>query len=404
MPRPPKNPRHLDVSALRADTPSAAEHIHLNNAGAALQPRVVVDAVVAHLRLEERIGGYEAADAAHDAIERAYEAVATLLNTRTSQIAMVEHATAGFVAALSSVPFRPGDTILTTRHDYTSNQIQYLTLAERWGVEVLHAPDAPEGGVDVDAMRDLVHRRRPRLVAMTHVPTNSGLVQDVAAVGAACRERDTLLLVDACQSVGQMPVDPVALGADFLSATGRKFMRGPRGSGFLWVSERALDAGLTPLFPDLRGTDWIEAGLTQASPDARRFETWEFAWALVIGLGVAAAYAHEVGPAAIRDRVRALAERLRAGLAAVPGMRVLDRGAELCAIVTAAHDRIPASTLRDRLRESGVHTSWLSRESAVLDFDDKGVETALRLSPHYYNTEEEMDRATNLVARIVSDA
>jgi selenocysteine lyase/cysteine desulfurase len=201
-----------------------------------------------------------------------------------------------------------------------------------------------------------------------------------------------------------MPVDPVALGADFLSATGRKFMRGPRGSGFLWISERVLDSGLLPLFPDLRGTDWIEAGITQPAPDARRFETWEFAWALVIGLGVAADYARRVGPAAIRDRVRDLADRLRAGLAEVPGMRVLDRGEELCAIVTATHARIPASTLRDRLRAERVHTSWLSRESAVMDFDDKGVETALRLSPHYYNTEEEIDRATNLLARIVSDA
>ncbi len=394
----------MDLDRLRADTPSASRHIHLNNAGAALQPRPVVQAVVDHLRLEEEIGGYEAADRASAAIEDAYAAVAALVGGSPSQIAMVEHATAGFVAALSSVPFRRGDLILTTRHDYSSNQIQYLNLADRLGVEVLRAPDGPEGGVDVGAMRDLVYRRRPRVVAMTHVPTNSGLVQDVAAVGEACRERDVLFLVDACQSVGQMPVDAESIGADFLSATGRKFLRGPRGSGFLWVSERALDAGLLPLFPDLRGADWIGPDLLQPSPDARRFETWEFAWALVIGLGVAARYARDVGLAAVHARVVALAERLRAGLAEIGGLRVLDRGAELCGIVTVAHVRLAADGLRDRLREAGVHTSWLSREGAVIDFEEKEVETALRLSPHYYNTEDEIDRAMETLARLVSDA
>ncbi len=356
-----------------------------------------------HLRLEEEIGGYEAADEARERIEAAYASIAALVGGDPSQVAMVEHATAGFVAALSSVPFRSGDVILTTRHDYTSNQIQYLNLADRLGVEVVRAPDSPDGGVDVGVMRDLVHRRRPRLVAMTHIPTNSGLVQDVAAVGEACRERDVLFLVDACQSVGQMPVDAEAIGADFLSATGRKFLRGPRGSGFLWVSERALDAGLLPLFPDLRGTDWIAPDLTQPSPDARRFETWEFAWALVIGLGVAAEYATRVGLEPIRDRVRALASRTRDRLTEIEGMRVLDRGPELCGIVTATHERISADRLRDGLREAGVHTSWLSRESAVLDFDDKETETALLLSPHYYNTEDEIDRAMEILTRLVSD-
>jgi selenocysteine lyase/cysteine desulfurase len=393
----------LDLDRIRSDTPSASRHIHLNNAGAALQPRPVVDAVIDHLRLEEEIGGYEAADAAVERIDGAYRAIADLVGGAPAQIAMVEHATAGFVAALSSIPFRAGDLILTTRHDYSSNQIQYLSLAERLGVEVLRAPDAPEGGADVGAMRDLIHRRRPRVVAMTHIPTNSGLVQDVASVGEACRERDVLFLVDACQSVGQMPVDADAIGADFLSATGRKFLRGPRGSGFLWVSERVLDGGLLPLFPDLRGTDWIGPDLLQPSPDARRFETWEFAWALVIGLGEAARYATSVGLEAIQERVVSLADRLRGALAEIDGFRVLDRGPELCAIVTATHDRMSAEHVRDGLRDADVHTSWLSREGAVIDFEEKGVETALRLSPHYYNTEDEIDRAMEILARLVSN-
>jgi selenocysteine lyase/cysteine desulfurase len=248
-------------------------------------------------------------------------------------------------------------------------------------------------------MAELIHRRRPRLVAVSHVPTSSGLVQDVAAVGRACRERGVLYLVDACQSVGQMPVDAVALGCDFLSATARKFLRGPRGAGFLFVSDRVLDEGLEPLFPDLRGADWVAEDVYQPAPDARRFENWEFAYALVLGLGAAARYALDVGLEVARERARALAERTRSGLARLAGVRVLDRGEELSAIVTAHVDGWSGDALVTALRREGIHTSAVTRASAVLDFDDKGVESALRISPHYYNTEDEIDALLEAVAR-----
>ncbi|WP_405282569.1 aminotransferase class V-fold PLP-dependent enzyme [Gaopeijia maritima] len=392
----------MNLSALRADTPGAAERVHLNNAGAALMPTPVVRAVVDHVELEARIGGYEAADEVAPGIERAYADVAALLGTTPDRVAFMEHATAGFVAALSAIPFRPGDVIATTRHDYVSNQIQYLSLAERFGVEVVRVPDAPEGGVDLGAMEATIHRRRPKLVAVTHIPTNSGLVQDVASIGAMCRARDVPFLVDACQSVGQMPLDVEAIGCDFLSATARKFLRGPRGAGFLYVSDRTLDRGLEPLFPDLRGADMVAGNIYQPAPDARRFESWEFQWGLVLGTGAAGRYAMDVGLEGIRDRARELAGRLRASLAELPGVSVLDRGSELGAIVTASvsgHD--PAALVRE-LRRRGVNTSSQTRLDAVLDYDEKGVAGALRVSPHYYNTVDEVETFLGHLAEITS--
>jgi len=388
----------MDLDRLRAETPGCAHRIHLNNAGASLMPVRVVEAIQGHLALEARVGGSEAAAEAAGRIEAAYGAVADLLGTSPRNVAFTEHATAAFVQALSSVPLKAGDVVLTTRNHYASNQIQYLSVSERLGVEVLRAPDAPEGGVDLQAMEELIHRRRPRLVAVTHVPTNSGLIQDVAAVGAMCREREVLYLVDACQSLGQMPVHPEALGCDFLSATARKFLRGPRGAGFLWVSDRALEAGLSPLFPDLRGADWVEGDLFQPAPDARRFESWEFSWGLVLGTGQAARYALEVGLEEIRDRTRALAAELRRRLAELrrrlaelPGVRVLDRGPELCAIVTAHMEAWAPKELVLALRERGINTSAQTRLDAVLDYDAKGVDGALRISPHYFNTSADLD-------------
>jgi selenocysteine lyase/cysteine desulfurase len=390
----------MELAALRADTPGCAHRVHLNNAGASLMPTPVLDAVMGHLRLEAEIGGYEAAAAAAQGIDGAYTAVADLLGTQPHNLAFTEHATAAFVQALSSIPLERGDVLATTRSDYVSNQIQYLSLAERLGIEVVRAPDAPEGGVDLQAMEELIHRRRPRLVAMTHVPTNSGLVQDVAAVGRMCRARGVLYLVDACQSVGQMPVHPDDIGCDFLSATARKFLRGPRGAGFLWVSDRALEAGLQPLFPDLRGADWIEGDLFQPAPDAKRFETWEFAWALVLGTGAAARYAARLGLEAIRERVRVLAADLRGRLAALDGVTLLDRGPELAGIVTlSVSGRVPRDLVLS-LRERGINTSSQTRIDAVLDYDAKGVDGALRVSPHYFNDDQELSRLVGALREI----
>jgi selenocysteine lyase/cysteine desulfurase len=392
----------LDVNRLRAETPGVAFGNHLNNAGSSLPPAPVHNAIRDYLKAELEMGGYEAAAAHPGAIRQAYDSVEALLGATSGSVAFVENATVAFSQALSSIPFRRGDVILTTRHDYVSNQLMYLSLAERFGVELVRAPDAPEGGVDTGAMLELLHRRRPRLVAMTHIPTNSGLVQDPVPVARAAREREIPFLLDACQSVGQMPVDVAEIGATFIAATSRKFLRGPRGSGFLWVDPEALDAGLAPLFPDLHGADWIEADLLQPAPDARRFENWEFSWALVLGTGAAARYATDCGLEAIRDRAWGLAAHLRTLLEAVDGVTVLDRGARLGAIVTVTVDGWTPAALVNALRNVGIRTSALERSSAVLDFDERGIEGALRLSPHAFNTEDELQGAVDALAEITA--
>ena len=391
----------MNIQRLRSETPGCEERIHLNNAGSALMPAPVVRAIQDHITLESRIGGYEAADARRDAVQGAYQSVAELVGTRPENIAFTESATASYIQALSSIPFERDDVILTTRNDYVSNQIQFLSLQRRLGVRVLRAPDRIEGGVDVQAMADLIRRHPPKLVCVTHVPTNSGLVQDVGTVGSVCRDEGVLYLVDACQSIGQMPVDVRQIGCDFLSATARKYLRGPRGAGFLYVSDRVLERGLEPLFIDMRGAEWIAEDQYRAAPDAKRFESWEFAWALVLATGEAARYASAIGLAQIQDRVRALAGRLREALGAIDKVRVLDHGGELCGIVSAWIDGWDPADLVAALRERRINTSAQIRVYAVIDYDEKGVTASLRLSPHYYNTEDEIDQAVSVIQELL---
>jgi selenocysteine lyase/cysteine desulfurase len=329
--------------------------------------------------------------------------VARLVGAPAGTIAMTQNSTTAFAQALEAFDFEPGDIILTSRSDYASNQIMYLSLARRRRIEVVRAPDVQSGGIDPDAVRALIAGRRPKLVALTWVPTNSGLVQPAEAVGDVCRDAEVPYLVDACQAVGQMPVDVSRLHCDYLAGTARKYIRGPRGVGFLYVSERTLRAGAHPLLVDMHGATWSDPDDFTLRPDARRFESWEISSALVLGLGAAADYALAVGLETARDRAQALAGYARERLAALPGVRVLDRGAELCAIVTADLGR-PAPEVKLALRRRGINTSSPEREDAVIDMDEKRVASALRLSPHYYNVSEEVDRAVDALAEVLTAA
>jgi selenocysteine lyase/cysteine desulfurase len=395
----------FDPRPWRRDTAAAsAGRIHLNNAGAALMPQPVVEAVSDHLRLEAHIGGYEAADAGAAAIHGAYEDVARLIGARPRNVAFVENATAAYAQALSSFDFAAGDVILTSESDYVSNQLAFLSLARRTGVRLVRAADLPEGGVDPQSVRELIRSEAPRLVAITWVPTNSGLVQPVREIGALCRDAGVPYLVDACQAVGQIEVDVADLHCDFLSATARKFLRGPRGAGFLYVADAALDRGDAPLFIDLRGARWTGPDNYELEPSARRFENWEFAWALMIGMGAAARYALDVGVAGAGAWAAHLAADTRERLAGLPGARVLDRGERLCAITTvefAGHD---AATIVERLREQAINTSAARREFAVIDMDRKGAESALRISPHYFNDLRDIETLVSALEEFAAPA
>lgn len=383
---------NFDPIPWRNDTPAAsAGRIHLNNAGAALMPNPVIATVQDHLMLEVRLGGYEAADHARADIAAAYESVAVLTGAQARNVAFVENATVAVAQSLASFDFLPGDVILTTANDYISNQLMYLSLAKRLGVQIMRAADLPEGGVDPDSVRTLVDRHRPKLVAVTWVPTNSGLVQPVEAIGRICADAEVPYLVDACQAVGQLEIDINALHCDFLAATARKFLRGPRGCGFLVVSDPMLQQGRAPLLVDMRGADWVDADDYRLFDGARRFENWEFSYALLLGTGMAAGYALQVGVRQAGEYAAGLAAYARDKLGELPGARVLDRGERLAAIVTVALDGHDPQEVMHRLREQAINTSVTDRSSAVIDMDRKGATAALRISPHYYNTRRDVD-------------
>ena len=384
----------IPIDRVRADTPGTQHVAHLNNAGAALPPRVVTDTVIAHLEREATIGGYEAAAEAAERTAAVYDSIARLIGARPHEIAVVENATRAWDMAVYGFPFRSGDRVLTGRSEYASNAIGLLQLQRRYDLDIVLIDDDEHGQIDLDSL-DAELARGAAMVAMTHVPTNGGLVNPAAEVGARCRAHDTCFVLDACQSAGQLPLDVRELGCDVLSATGRKYLRGPRGTGLLYVAEPWIGRIEPPLL-DLHAAEWTAADDFEIRDDARRFENWESSHAGRLGLGAAVDYALDIGLDAGWTRLQGLAARLRGQLGDLPAVTVHDKGAVQGGIVTftvAGHD---AETVQASLGDAGVNTSVTTPSHS--HFDGRDLPATVRASAHYYNTEDELDRLVEVVA------
>lgn len=390
----------LDIALVRRDTRACETVVHLNNAGASLPPAIVMDTVREQLRADESFGGYEAQALADVALIDARAALGTLVGGRPSEIAFFDSSTRAFLSALYSFPWKRGDRIVTSEAEYPSNVFGYAYLKKRFGVTTAYVPDDEYGQVDVAALRTTIDSRT-KLITLTHVPTYGGLINPAAKVGAVAREVGVPFLLDACQSVGQLHIDVNEIGCDLLAAAGRKYLRGPRGTAFLWVRS-SLIGKLEPPQADQFGSTWLGGEEFTFHADAKRFEPFERSTALQLGLGAAARYALSIGTPEIEARVCLLGAALRGMLSEVPGVTVRDRGERLGGIVTFTVDGFTGEEVRIALRAQHINTSITNQNFAMRSFPDRGLDSVNRASVHYYNTEDELARVADTLRSLNS--
>ncbi|AHI00422.1 aminotransferase class V-fold PLP-dependent enzyme [Kutzneria albida] len=388
----------IDLTAVRLDTPAARRHVFLDSAGSSLPPTPVVEQVLAHVRREAEVGGYLAAQERLDDLERGYSVLARLLDCRPEEIAFTDSATRSWLAAVDAVPLAEGDRVLVTEVEYAANAIALLRKAEETGASIEPVPSEPSGEISLDAL-DRMLDERVKLVSLVHVPTNSGLVNPVREVVDAAHRVGALVLLDACQSVGQLPVHVAELGVDLLSATGRKWLRGPRGTGVLVVTAQAAGR-LRPRLVDLRGAVWETPTSYTLREDARAYELWEYSVADRLGLIEAARYALDLGLDKIAEAVGERAARVREGLAELPGVRVRDLGTRRSGLVSFTVDGLAAPEVRDRLRAADITVTASFTASTLLDMTKRGLSSVVRASPHYFVAPEQIESFLAAVSKL----
>jgi len=380
----------IDTTKVRADTPGCTHKIFLNSAGSSLMTKGAVQIMHSYLDKEMMLGGYQTAPLYQNEIDKFYHHAAALLHTSPANIAFNFNATDAYAKAVSSMPFRSGDCILTTEDDYVSNYILFFSLQKRFGLQIVRCNTLPSGDIDMFDLETKMLKYRPVLVSVTHIPSNSGKIQDVEQIGHLCEKYDIWYIVDACQSAGQMDIDVTKIKCDFLSATGRKFLRGPRGTGLLYVSDKALAAGLEPLLIDMRGATWDTENSYKPSGSATRFELWEANYSNILGLSEAIRYAMSIGLENIRAYNLELCQLLKEQLQTIPDIRITEEGSQTGSIVTFTSDTKTLDEYKNTLDMANISYSVGYRHFALIDFNKKNVDWVIRFSPHYFNTTDEI--------------
>jgi selenocysteine lyase/cysteine desulfurase len=391
----------VDVAAERAATPGCATVAHLNSAGAALPSAATLATVVDHLDLEARLGGYEAEAAVAERLDGVRSSVARLLGAGPDEVALTGSDTEGWTKAVWGLALAgglpAGRRVLVDHQSYDSHYLGLLQACAVTGAGIGVVPATEDGTIDLEALDAELAPGDVALVSATHVGTHRGLVNPVEEVGARCASAGVLFFLDACQSIGQLPVDVGRIGCAVATGTGRKWLRGPRGTGLLYV-RRDLAGTLVPPGVDGKSAEWEDPTRYRLRDGMVRFVPFEHPVALHLGLGAAVDHVHELGIGAIAAQVERIAEHLRAELGSVEGVAVHDGGHRRCGIVTFTVGGVPPAVVTEAAAAAGVQV-WISGSAAArLDMGGTRPDEVVRASPHYFTTPEECGRLVDVVA------
>lgn len=385
----------LELEKMREMTPGAEKRLHLDNCGASLMPEPVINAIRSHLDEEVRMGGYVAQEQQSSAIERVYNSLSRLVGGSEQDFAITGSAVDAWTKAFYSVPMVAGDNIITAYNEYCSNYVAYLHRAQQRGIEVRVAYPGSDGQLDLAQLESLVDDRT-KLISVTHVPSSSGQILPVEEIGKIAKTKDKLYLVDICQSVGQLPVNVETIGCDMATGTARKFLRGPRGMGFLYMNEKARGR-IEPVVATNKSAAWVGDQEIEFRTDTALFEAWERNIGNQLAFGAAVDYLLELGLERATSEIQSRAAYLRSGLSNINKVIPTCQPDATAAIITFNKEGYDAADVKAKFHAEGVGVQVSTIEHTRLDLGARGINTTIRVSPHYYNSKDELDRFLNMI-------
>ncbi len=388
-----------EIQQLRTETKGTAERIHFNNAGSSLPPDVVVDTVISYLQEEATHGGYETEDKYEKEMEHTYDLIAKLINANRDEVAVMENASIAWGLVFNGIVFTEGDEVITSEMEYLSNLMGFITAQKTHGVKIIVIPTDEQGNLPVQALEDAISPRT-KLIAITHIPSTAGTIIPVVEIGKIARKHQILYLVDACQSIGQLPVDVKEIDCDMLAVTGRKYLRAPRGTGFLYV-RKEVQAKLKLILMDGFTAEWVIENDYKIRNDCRRFELTEKNRAVFLGFSKAIEYILNIGVQRTWPRIQQLAASMRKQLEGIEGVTVHDKGDQQCGIVTFSVQGMDSTTVKNKMAEKRINVSVGKAKSTLIYMNRHQLSTVVRASIHYYNTEEEIDTMCRVLINIM---
>jgi selenocysteine lyase/cysteine desulfurase len=379
----------LEVQHLRDDTPGCQSGIvHFNHAGASLPSQATLDAIFEQLQREARDGPMEAGEHGAVLVERARRAAAQLLNAPASSIAFASSGSTAWSLAFQALgPWQPGDRILVGRHEWGGN-LASMELAVQAGARVEVIPCDASGAFCPVALESMLDAR-VKLIDLTWLPANGGLINPAQAIGDLARRHAIPYFIDAGQAVGQVPVDVQALQCDVLKSAGRKHLRGPRGTALLYVRPDFLGR-LNPAQRDVFSAPWTAQGFDLRN-DARRFETSEASFALLAGLGNALQEMNRLGIERAWERVSQTSAQIREALRGIAGVTLHDLGTCQSGLIAFNLAGWDAFELKRRLGLKRINIGANGVAYTPLDMQARGLESVARISVSPLNNEHDIE-------------
>lgn len=390
-----------EISQFRLDTQGVQNKIHFNNAGTSLPPEIVVKTMIHYLEEESIRGGYETEAKYLEELENLYPLVAKFINADREEIALVENASMAWGIAFQGIHWEKGDEIIVSEMEYSTNVLGFLNAKKRFGIKIIKIDQDPEGDFPLQDLEKAIGPKT-KLIAMTHIGSGSGSVLPVNEIGEIAQKHHVLYLLDACQTLGQIPINVKEIGCDFLSVTGRKYMRAPRGTGFLYIRKGIQDY-LNVYFMDGHSVVGIEEDEYKPREDARKFELYEKNRAIQLGFGKALEYASRIGMDRIWERIQMLSTLFRLELSKLDKVEVQDSGGVKCGIVTFTVQGMDSQDIKTKLAENQINVSVGNTKSTLYYMNKKHLKNVVRASIHYYNTEEEIQTFCRVLESIMED-